>query len=633
MITMMRRYRRALQIGLLIVIAAFVATSVFVFGQGSLRGDSGTSVATVNGEPITLERYQRRYQNFINAYSQRLGQRFTPELAERLGLPQQVVDDLVQEALVLQRAKAERLAVSDEELNAQIHTVPEFQESGRFSLKRYEEVLRRIGMSKTAFEDDMRRAFTRMKVESLVRNGVKLTDGEIEQAFVHNREEVRAAWALVELAPIMATVTATDSELETYLKEHAAEFRLPERRKVQYVAFAPKDFMRPVTDAEVEKYYTEHAQEFATPRQVKVAHVLARVGETGGSAAEDKARAKIADVIRRAKAGEDFGRLAKELSDDPGSAKNGGEIGFVSKGQLVPDFEAAMLTLKKGEVSPEPVRSPFGFHAIKVLDINEGGKKPLSEVAPQIRERLQSEGAEQAAKTKAEEARAKLLSAADFMAEAKNLGLSPIETNIPRREQPLDRTAAEPVAETTFALAKGGVSTPLKTPAGYMVLKVVEELPAAVPPLASIKDNVLASVKRQKADAAALDRARAIAAEAKSGDFAAATRKAGATVGETGRFSRAKPSDKLPGDVMLAALQVPSGATTDPVRSPQGYYVLKVLERAAPDPKDLAADRDKLSKEVLARKQTQAWQDWLGAARASAKIEVTGGPALPARRG
>jgi peptidyl-prolyl cis-trans isomerase D len=144
---------------------------------------------------------------------------------------------------------------------------------------------------------------------------------------------------------------------------------------------------------------------------------------------------------------------------------------------------------------------------------------------------------------------------------------------------------------------------------------------------------VMASVKRQKADAAALDRARALAAEAKGGDFAAAARKAGATVGETGRFSRAKPVDKLPGDVMLAALQVPSGGVTSPVRAPQGYYVVKVLERAAPDAKDLTADRDKLTKEVLARKQSQAWQDWLGAARASAKIEVTGARALPPRRG
>jgi len=632
MITMMRRSRRALQVGLLILIAAFVATSVFVFGSSSLRGDPGTSVATVNGETISLERYQRRYQDFLNFYGSRLRERLTPEMAERLGLPQQVVEDLVQEALILQRARAERLDVHDEELNAQIHAIPDFHENGRFSLKRYEDVLRRVPLSKTAFEDDVRRRMTRIKLEGIVRNGIKLTEGEIEQAFVHNREEVRAAWALVDLAPIVAAVTVTDAELETYFKDHAAEFRLPERRKIQYVTFAPKDFTGTVSDAQVEKYYTEHAQEFATPRQVKVSHILARVGETGGSAAEDQARAKIAGAIRRAKAGEDFAKLAGELSDDPGTAKSGGDLGFVSKGQLVPDFEAAMSTLKKGEISPEPVRTPFGFHVIKVMDINEGGSKPLREVAPHIRERLQAEAAEQAAKTRAEEMRAKLLGAGDFMAQAKTLGLTPVETTIPRRDRPMDKAAADSVEESAFGLAKGGVSTPLKTPAGFLVLKVVDELPTGVPPLATIKDSVTANVKRQKADAAALDRVRTLTAEAKSGDFAAAAHKVGATVGETGRFSRAKPADKLPGDVMVAALQVPTGATTNPVRTPQGYYVLKVLERFPPDTKDMGGDREKLTKEVLGKKQLQAWQDWLNTARANAKIEVTGAR-LPPRRG
>ena len=630
MITMMRRYRRALQVGLLVVIAAFIATSVFVFGSGG-RDDPGTSVATVNGEAISLERYQRRYQDFSNFYSMRLRERLTPEMAERLGLPQQVIEDLVEEALIVQRARAERLELNDEELNAQIHAIPDFHENGRFSLKRYEDILRRISVTKTLFENEMRRRLTRVKLEGIVRNGVKLTEGEIAQAFVHNREEVRAAWALVEIAPIMAAVSATDTELETYLKDHAAEFRLPERRKIQYVTFAPKDFTRPVSDAEVEKYYTEHGQEFTTPRQVKAAHILARVPEAGGSAGEDKARGKIADVIRRVKAGEDFTKLAKELSEDPGSAKNGGDLGFVGKGQLVPDFEAAMFALKKGEITPEPIRTPFGFHAIKVADINEGGTKPLREVAPQIRERLQIEVADQAAKAKADEMRAKLLGAADFMTQAKSLGLAPVEAVIPRRPPSPDRAAADPIEETVFGIAKGGVSTPLKTPAGLMVLKVVEDLPAAVPPLAAIKDNVTASLKRQKADAAALDRARAIVAEAKGGDFAAVAHKVGATVGEAGRFSRAKPTDKLPGDVMVAALQVPSGATTNPVRAAQGYYVLKVLERFPPDTKDLGVDREKLANEVLARKQGQAWQDWLTAARGASKIEVTSGRIQPRR--
>ena len=140
MITVMRRYRRVLQIGLLFVIAAFVATSVFVFGQSSLRGDGDNAVARVNGEPISPERYQRRYQEYVNAYAQTLRERFSPEMAERLGLPQQVLEDLVQEELIVQRARAERLEANDEELNAQIQGITCFHEGGRFSLKRYEEV-------------------------------------------------------------------------------------------------------------------------------------------------------------------------------------------------------------------------------------------------------------------------------------------------------------------------------------------------------------------------------------------------------------------------------------------------------------------------------------------------------------
>lgn len=632
MITVMRRYRRMLQIGLLVVIAAFVATSVFVFGQNTLRGDGDNSVARVNGEGISPERYQRRYQEYANAYAQTMRERFSPEMAERLGLPQQVLDDLVQEELIVQRARAERLEATDEELNAQIHGIAYFQEGGRFSMKRYEEILRRSNVSKTVFEDDIRRRLTRMKVETLVRTGVKVTDPEVEQAFVQSREEARAAWAFVDLNPIVATMAATDAELETYLKDHAAEFRLPERRLIQYVTFVPRDFIRPITDAEVEKYYTEHAKDFDIPHQAKAMHILARVGDTGGSAAEDRARNKIADVIRRVKAGEDFGKLAGELSEDPGSKASKGELGWVSKGEVVPEFEAALFKLKKGEMTPEPVRTPFGFHVIRITDIREAGKKPLREVAGQIRDQLQNEVADQGAKAKAEEARTKLLGAPDFMAQARSLSLTPVETAIPRRERTRGMPPPEPIEETAFGLAKGGVSTAMKTPVGYLVLKTVDELPAAVPPLAAIKDRVTASVKRQKAEAIALERANAIVAGAKGGDFAAAAQKAGAPITEAPRFSRAKPADKLPGDVMIAALEAPAGAVTAPVKTAQGFYVVKVHERVAPDLKDLPAERDKLSTEVLGKRQGRAWQDWVNAARATAKIELS--PArIPSPRG
>lgn len=393
MITFMRRYRRSLQVGLLIVIVAFVA-SLFIFGATGPDGAARDYVATVNGEPISTERYQRRYQEYLNTYAQILRERFSPAMAEQMGLRQQVVDDLVQEELVVQRARAEGLAATDEELNVQIHAIPAFHEGGRFTLKRYEDMLRRIGVSKSAFEEDMRRRLTRMKVEQTVRGGVRVSDAEIEQAYVQAREEVRAAWALVELAPLAAAVTPTDEELTAYHKAHGDEFRQPERRRVQYIAVNPKDFKPTISAADVEKYYAERGAEFEEPRQVRAAHILMRVPETGGSEAEDQARAKVADAIRRAKAGEDFAKLAGELSQDPGSAERGGDIGLIKKGETVPAFEQAAFALKKGEITAEPVRTPFGFHAIKAVEVREGGKKPLKDVAADIRERLAGEAAD-----------------------------------------------------------------------------------------------------------------------------------------------------------------------------------------------------------------------------------------------
>ena len=630
MITVMRRFRKSLQIGLLVIIAAFVA-SLFVFGATGSKfggGETRDSVATVNGETIPIERFQRRYQSYLEAYAQIYRDRFSTEMAERLGLPQQVLGDLVQETLIVQRATAEGLSVSDEELNARIHAIPLFQENGRFVLKRYQEMLKRRGYTPAAFESEIRREMTRAKVETAVRNGVKVSDSELEQAYRLRREEVRAAWALVEVAPIIAGANATDEELTTYLAQHPDEFRQPDRRRVQYVTLTPKDFATPVTDADVEKFYKEHQSEYETPRQVRASHVLIRVPETGGSEGEDKARAKAADVIRRAKAGADFGKLAQEVSEDTATAPRGGDLGLVGKGEMVPQFEQALFALKKGEISPEPVRTPFGFHAIKVVDIQEASRKPVKEVAAQIKSRLAAESGERVAKAKAEELRGPLQAAKDFMAEAKKLGLAPIETTMAKIERVSGMAAPDPLEDAAFSLSVGGVSAPIATPVGVVILKTTEVIPAGVPPLAEIRDKVAAAAKRQKAETVALDRAKQLAADAQAGDFAAAAKKAGAVTGETARFSRSKPAEKLPGDAMLAALQTQAGQLSAPVKAPQGVYVVKVLERVPPDMGGLAAERDKIHKEVLVQKQSLAWESWISGARANSKVETH----LPASR-
>jgi peptidyl-prolyl cis-trans isomerase D len=624
MITFMRRYRRGLQVGLLVVIAAFVA-SLFVFGssgfdQSAARADT---VATVNGETISRKQYQNRYQGYLEMYSQGQQGRLTPELAEQLGLPQRVVDELVTEVVVVQRAQAEGLGLSDEEFNAAVHAMREFQDGGRFSMDRYRRFLQVRGVEA---EQDLRRFLTMRKVQRLIVGGLRVTDPEVEQAWRLRREEVRAAWASIELAPLVAAATVTDEELAEYHKNNGEEFTLPERRKVQYVTLVPKDFAGKVSDAEVEKYYTDNLKEYETPRQVQASHVLVRVPETGGSEAEDRARETIAQVIKRAKAGEDFAKLAREVSEDPGSKEQGGDLGLVSPGTMVPDFEKALFALKKGELTAQPVRTPFGFHAIKVTDVKEGSRKSLREVAAQIRDRLSADASDRAARARADEVRPALQAAKDFMAEAKTLGLAPIETTMTKLGRPPGMPGVDTLEEAAFGLAVGGVTPPVKTPAGWVVLRVTESIPPGVPPLAEIRDRVSVVVKRRKADTVAAGRAKELAEAAGGGDLQAAAKKAGATYGETPRFSKARPAEKLPGDVQVAALQTPAGRLSPPVKTPTGYYVVKVLERTPAGPLD-PAEKDKLVRELTSQKQSQAWERWVLAARGDARIEVVGQPA------
>jgi peptidyl-prolyl cis-trans isomerase D len=626
----MREYFRGLKFVLLIVIVAFVATSVVYFGSDAVgrRGMGDNAVASVNGEEIPVERFRRTYQSYVEFYRQIYKDRMTSDMAEKLGIPQQVINDLVQEALIIQQATREGVTVTDDEVRARIQEIRAFQADGRFARERYLQVLRQVRVDPADFEADQRRDMVRRRMEGLVKDGVKLSPDELQQAYGFRKDRVRAAWASIEIAPLMAGITVADGDLEPYVKSHQAQLTRAERRKIQYVLLSPKAFAEPVPDAVAEAYYTEHPAEFEKPRRLRAAHVLVRVPPVGGSDAENASRAKVEDVIKRARAGEDFAKLAREVSEDTGTAPQGGDLGFVGPGEMVPQFEQAVFALKKGEISPAPVRTPFGYHAIKILEVQEGGRSPYKEVAVKIKDKLLAERSDRAAGAKADQIRAPLQAAKDFGAEAKTLGVEARAATLSRGDglEGIGRDTG--LEETVFALAPGGVSSPLKTAAGYVVVKVAEVLHAGVPPLAEIRNDVIEAIKRERAGALALDKAKALAATAaREGDLAAAARKEGLTAGDTGFFSRAEtPKERTPppGNVLAAALQTPVGQVAEPVRTPAAIYVVKVLERQIADPKGLDAEREELTKQVLEQKRALAWESWVGGLRQSATIEMSG---------
>jgi len=438
---------------------------------------------------------------------------------------------------------------------------------------------------------------------------------------------VRADWASIESAPFMAQVTVSDADAEAYVKTHEAQFSRPERRRIQYVLIAPKAFAKAVPDPDAEAYYKEHQAEFERPKRLKSAHILVRVPPTGGSEAENKSKAKIQEAIRRAKAGEDFGKLAKELSEDTATAPTGGDLGFVGKGEMVPQFEEAVFALKKGEISPQPVRTPFGYHAIMVSDVQDGGVQPFRDAAAKIKEKLAAERGERAAQAKADEAKPALTAAKDFAAEAKKLGVDSKEATVARGDG-LEGIGRDPqLEEALFGLAVGGVSPPVKTSGGFVIARVVESFPAGVPPFAEIKDKAVSALKRDRADLLADERAKAFAAGAGTGDFLAAARRDKLPAGETPFFSRGEPpkdKDALPGSVLLAALRTPTGGISEPVRTTTGFYVVKTVERRAADLQGFDKVRDQMRVQLLEAKRNQAWERWIKALFTGAKIQVQG---------
>jgi peptidyl-prolyl cis-trans isomerase D len=625
----MREYFRGLKFILLVVIVAFIATSLFFYGSGSLSRDSAraSAPASVNGEDIPASRLQRMQRNYIEYYRRAYRQDITPEMAERMGLTQQVLNDLIQEALINQQARREGVAVGDEELRLRIQSIPAFQDDGRFSRERYLAQLKQARIEPGEFESEMRRDLLRQKMEGLIKDGIKVTDAEVEQAYMARFERVRADWAYVETAPLMAQITVSDADAEAFVKAHEAQFTRPERRKIQYVLIAPKAFAKAVPDADAEAFYKEHRAEFERPQRLKTSHILVRVPPTGGSEAEKKSKATVEDAIRRAKAGEDFGKLARELSEDTATAPKGGELGFVGKGEMVPSFEAAVFALKKGEMTPEPVRTEFGYHAIKVTDVQDGGVQPFAEVGPKIKEKLAAERSERAAEAKATESRPALAAAKEFAAEAKQLGLDPKETMVARGDG-LEGIGRDPQLEdAVFGLAVGGVSPPIRTPGGFVVVRVTESMPSGVPPFDQIKDQAVNAVKRERASAMAGERAKAFAASVATGDFLAAARRDKLASGETPLFSRADPpqgKDAPPGAVLLAALHTPTGGISEPVRAGGGYYVVKTVERQSAGPEGFEKVRAEVGKQLLDAKRGQVWERWIKSLFTGAKIQVQG---------
>lgn len=342
------------------------------------NGQSGQEIAKVGDASVSQAYFQRKLQEEINALRNRTGREIDPKLFNDPALRQRILDGVINQMLLSQEASRLRLAISDLGLRQVIASIPAFQENGRFSKARYEAVVASEGKSVEAFEADLRFDLTlRTLLGSVAESG--FVPKQISEQVLAVQTEVRQIQEQVFSAEQYRSQVKLDADAaKAYYDANSANYQIPEQVSVQYVALTPDAIAAQikVTEGELRAAYEANKSAYQNPEQRRASHIL--ITAEGADLAKVKAQAeKVLEEVR-AKT-KPFAEIAKKYSEDPGSAKQGGDLGYFAKGMMVQAFEEAVWSLKQGEISGL-VQSDFGFHIIQLTGIKGGDVKPFEHV-------------------------------------------------------------------------------------------------------------------------------------------------------------------------------------------------------------------------------------------------------------
>ena len=352
MLRFLRKYSNSTGIKILYGVLAGL---FILWGVGAVGGQRMDVVARVGGQPISRRDVER-----ATAALQRRFEGMPPEVVRSLNLRERALDGLIEDVLVRQEAERLGIRVTEAELIEAITRMPEFQEDGRFSRERVEAVLR-YQRDRGEFEDQLRRSILFQRLQSLVTDGVHVSDGEVEERYRLDHAQVNLAFVRVPAAGEEKGISLTDEDLAKYLQDHSDRYRVPANIRARYVAYRRTDFLAQaeVPESAITDYYELHKDDrFTEPEQVHARHILVKVANDAGEPAKTAARKKAEDLLAKVRAGGDFAALARKNSDDPGSAAKGGDLGFFGRGTMTPAFESAAFALESGKVS-DVVEPPF----------------------------------------------------------------------------------------------------------------------------------------------------------------------------------------------------------------------------------------------------------------------------------
>lgn len=583
-------------------------------------------LAQVGDQEITVGEFQTLFRRQLQSYQVQSGGEITADLLRSMGIDRQLLQQVIDEYAALQEAARLGVTVSDAEVREAIVSLPAFQQDGEFiGEAAYLQMLRmqQPPMSPAEFEENVRRSLMLQRLQAALTDWITVSDDDVEREHVRRNERVRLSAVSFRADDFREGLDATDDDVAALFEQNANDYLVPEKRRLRFVLIdvpALKAAFTP-SDADVQAYYDNNLDRYTEEVDLRVSHILLRTQDA--ELAEVQAQAE--SIVAEARNGADFAELARRYSEDEGTRDAGGDLGRITRGQMVPEFEGAAFALEQDEVS-DPVTSMFGVHVIKATEKTGGATQTLDDVRDAIVDILQQESADARAAALAEAMSLEIDEAADLDAAAARRGLEAQESGFAALGEPiLGLGFSSEVTTQAFQLAEGEVAGPIPTPTGPAFVTVTGIQAPYVPPLEEVEVRVRDDVIRRKAFVLAQERADAVAAVLQDADdFGAAAEAEELDVNESGLIARgtAVPGVGVNAQVEAVAFSLVPGETSDPVLTGNSAVVLHLHEREDADPAALQTSRERLRSEMILERQNQFYGAYMENAKARIPISI-----------
>ena len=621
----MESFRQMVKGWLGITMLALLAVPLVLVGMESYFSGGGRNLvaAEVNGDEIAQPALERAVQSQAQQIQARLGANARLSEEDQKQLRKQVLNNLIQRQLLLQSGQKAGYRVTDEQIHKLIRETPAFQEAGRFSPQRYASVLSQIGESPASFPERARQeVIVAQRMAGWLQSSF-VTQPELERLLTLDRQTRDVSYVLFTANEYMAKVNVSDADIQAAYDSESRLFQQPEQVAIEFIRLSSADFANEVsiTDEDIEARYALRVQALSANEQRRAAHILIADGNDAAN------KAKAESLLKEIEAGASFEELAKANSQDPGSAPNGGDLGFAARGMFEPDFESALFALNDpGQLSPV-VKTPFGYHIIKLLEVTQAEVPSLASIRDEVAAEARAHKAEELYIDAIERLDAIAYESSDLSELAREANVS-VQTIMAFSRQGGEGIAADPrVVDVAFSddlvRDKKNSSVVSMSDGSSVWLRVTQHTPTQKRPLAQVRDVIRAKLANEQALALAKADAEAVFAKAKDLGLNAA---APAMRPAQQRLALTRQSQLVEPDLLQALFRAPK--PVDDKRRPMlavlsdSVVVAEVSAGSAAATPD--ADEQSMMRSMLAENSgQQELQDVLKLMRAKAKVKVS----------